>query len=58
MQIPTMAFDHVNIEENSSDLNQYALLKQLALVPIRVDPKFFEFAGLPSKQRHVYFLFF
>lgn len=46
MQLPTMAIEKVLIANNTSVVQDEVLAHRLGLIPIKVDPRLFEFAGL------------
>lgn len=50
MQIPTMAIDRIFVYSNTSFYPEDRITDMLSLIPIRVDPNLFEFAGLTGHK--------
>lgn len=52
-EVPTMAIETVNIYNNSSILQDEVLAHRLGLVPIKVDPRLFEYKDVDSRDQSV-----
>lgn len=52
-EVPTMAVETVNIYNNSSILQDEVLAHRLGLVPIKVDPRLFEYKDVDSRDQAV-----
>ena len=50
--VPTMAFDRVFLFNNTSIIQDEVLAHRLGLIPLKADPRLFEFRQEGAKQNH------
>lgn len=49
-EIPTMAIEKVNMWQNTSIIPDEVLAHRMGLIPIKVDPRDFEYKGVKNKE--------